>query len=290
MNKILQRFLVFILGLPLIGGVVLFLPYFNYAALNILVILASAQGAREFAAILGRRGISIHPVEAAVLGALVPAAMTVLSGLGEVEAHAGKAMEVFFIVLALGASWFLVSRVFRSEEKLKDYTERTAAGFSVMLYPGLFMACLVRMTAIPHAGAVIIVFLLSVFANDSAAWAVGILFGGGSRGIVAASPNKSLAGFIGGIGASILIGAGAELFIGHVFVSRLLPAPLGGILTGLCTGIAANLGDLAESAMKRSAGVKDSGNLIPGRGGMLDCIDSISLAAPVFYILYRVMF
>jgi phosphatidate cytidylyltransferase len=282
MNKILQRFLVFILGLPLIGGLVLFLPYYNYAALNIMVILASALGAREFAAILGRKGISIHPVEAAVLGALVPATMTVLSGLG--------GTEFFFILLALGASWFLVSRVFLPGEKLKDYTERAAAGFSVMLYPGLFMACLVRMTAIPHAGAVIAVFLLSVFANDSAAWAVGILFGGGSRGIVAASPNKSLAGFIGGIGASILIGAGAELFIGHVFVSRLLPAPLGGIITGLCTGIAANLGDLAESAMKRSAGVKDSGNLIPGRGGMLDCIDSISLAAPVFYILYRVMF
>jgi phosphatidate cytidylyltransferase len=284
MNKILQRILVFVVGLPLIGGLIIFLPYFNYLTLNIMVILASALGAREFAVILNRQGIPVRPPEAAVLGALIPGAMTFLRGTGMPE------MEIFFAALALGAFWSLVSRVFRPGEELKDYTKKAAAGFSVLLYPGLFMACLVRMTTIPQAGLVIVIFLLSVFANDSAAWAVGILFGGGSRGIVAASPNKSIAGFIGGIGASILTGAGAELFIGPVFVSRLLPAPLGGLITGLCTGVAANLGDLAESAMKRGAGLKDSGNLIPGRGGMLDCIDSISLAAPVFYALYRLFY
>jgi phosphatidate cytidylyltransferase len=144
------------------------------------------------------------------------------------------------------------------------------------------------MSGFPRANLVILVFLLIVFANDSAAWAAGMLLGRGNRGLVPASPNKSIAGFIGGIGASILIGAGAELLVKSAFSSPF--PPWGGIVIGLCTGIAANLGDLAESAMKRSSGLKDSGSLIPGRGGVLDSIDSIALAAPVFYLLYRVIF
>jgi phosphatidate cytidylyltransferase len=279
MKKILQRLLIFTLGIPLVAGLVLFLPYRNHLALNIAVILFSALGAREFAAILGKKGISIHPAEAAILGALAPAAAA-LNYLGG---------GISFIILGLGAFWLLASRVFRSGEKLKNYTEEAAAGLSVMFFPGLFMACIVRMTELPQAEKVILTFFLIVFANDSTAWAAGMLFGRGNRGIVAASPNKSAAGFIGGIGISILLGAAAEFGLTSVFASPLPPA-LGGILIGLGTGIAASLGDLAESAMKRSSGMKDSGNLIPGRGGVLDCIDSLSLAAPVFYSIYRAVF
>jgi phosphatidate cytidylyltransferase len=279
MKKIFQRLLVFTLGIPIIVGIVLFLPYRGHLALNLVVILFSALGAREFAVILGRKGMSIRPVEAAILGALAPAAavLDLLRG------------GIFSAALALGASWLLAGRVFRSGEKLKNYTEEAAAGFSVMFYPGLFMACIVRMTLLPHAEKVILAFFLIVFANDSAAWAAGMLFGRGNRGIIAASPNKSIAGFIGGIGMSIFLGVGAEFGIKSVFVSS-LPPSLGGVTIGLCTGIAANLGDLAESAMKRSSGIKDSGTLIPGRGGVLDCIDSLSLAAPVFYCIYRAVF
>ncbi|MDR0641898.1 MAG: phosphatidate cytidylyltransferase [Treponema sp.] len=282
MKKILQRLLVFAVGLPLITGITLFLPHFNHLVLNIVVVVFSALGALEFAAILRPKGMSVHPAEALILGALAPAVMTVQGSLGK-----GPALSA---ALALGALWLPVSQVFSPEEKLKGYTERAAAGFSLILYPGLFMAFIVWMSRFPQAGVVILTFLFIVFANDSAAWAVGMLFGKGNRGLIPASPNKSIAGFIGGITVSILIGAGAELYIRSAFISRLLPAPLGGAITGFCTGIAANLGDLVESAMKRSSGMKDSGRLIPGRGGVLDCIDSVSLAAPVFYILYRLIF
>jgi phosphatidate cytidylyltransferase len=282
-KKIFQRLLLFIIGLPLITGIVLFLPYSNHLALNLVVLLFSALGAAEFAVILGKKGIPIHPVEAVILGILAPLSMTVVSSFNQGD-------QVVFAALILGAAWLLVFRVFSSGERLKAYTATSAAGFAVMMYPGLFMAWLVRMTLLPNAGMVILAFLLMVFANDSAAWAAGMLFGGSSRGIISASPNKSIPGFAGGIGASILIGLGAETLIPGVFVSNRLPAFLAGILIGLCTGVAASLGDLAESAMKRSSDMKDSGTLVPGRGGVLDTIDSISLAAPVFYLLYRFLF
>jgi phosphatidate cytidylyltransferase len=283
MKKIIQRLLVFIIGLPLITGIVLFLPYRSHLAVSIAAILFSALGALEFTAILGKKGITIHPAEALILGILGPLSLTVNSSFG---------VETPILPLAyiLGAFWLLVSRVFCSAEKLTAYTARTAAGFSVMIYPGLFMAWIVRMTMFPGAGKVILVFLLMVFANDSTAWAAGMLFGKNSRGIISASPNKSIQGFIGGIAASVLVGAGADILLGDVFISSRLPRITAGILTGFCTAVAASLGDLAESALKRSSGIKDSGNLIPGRGGVLDTIDSISLAAPIFYLLYRLFY
>jgi phosphatidate cytidylyltransferase len=69
-----------------------------------------------------------------------------------------------------------------------------------------------------------------------------------------------------------------------------MPSNSAGALLGFGAGIAAILGDLCESAIKRSADVKDSGSLILGRGGALDSIDSLALAAPVYYLLYQVLF
>jgi phosphatidate cytidylyltransferase len=98
-----------------------------------------------------------------------------------------------------------------------------------------------------------------------------------------------VAGFIGGFVASILVGVGATYFAPETFRSR-LEGPFAGIILGFVSGLAATLGDLGESAIKRSANVKDSGTVIPGRGGALDTIDSIALAAPVYYGLYRLLF
>ena len=62
------------------------------------------------------------------------------------------------------------------------------------------------------------------------------------------------------------------------------------VILGIITSLAAIIGDLIESVFKRSCEVKDSGNLIPGRGGVLDSIDSILIAAPIFYIGYNFLF
>jgi phosphatidate cytidylyltransferase len=159
-----------------------------------------------------------------------------------------------------------------------------------MIYPGLFMSWIIQMALFREAGFVIMIFFLVAFLNDGLAWATGILLGKNNQGLIAASPNKSIAGFIGGIAASVATGMAAVALVPGAFTSTVMPSMPAGALLGLGAGIAATLGDLSESAIKRSAGVKDSGTLILGRGGALDSIDSLALSAPIYYLLYRVLF
>ncbi|MDR0999150.1 MAG: phosphatidate cytidylyltransferase [Treponema sp.] len=307
MKKIFQRLLVFSIALPLIFALVVFLPQWNHLALNLVILAFIGLGAVEFSVILGNKGVFPgdpcpapakglrrvplrRQVEAAILGILAPLAATAASGFFPVRGDPDPGGFVFSAVFILEGIWVLLSRVFTSEAGLRDYTFHVVSGFSVMVYPGLFLVWFIRMGSLANSSPVILTFLLMVFGSDSVAWAAGMLFGKGNRGIVAASPNKSVAGFAGGIGASILVGVGAEFFIKSAFLPRFLPPLAGGIILGFLSGCASSLGDLAESALKRSSGMKDSGTLIPGRGGVLDSIDSVALAAPVFYLAYRILF
>jgi phosphatidate cytidylyltransferase len=282
-KKLIQRLLVFFISLPLLVFIVVFLPQKNHLVINIVVIIFSSLGAVEFADMLNKKNNPILPVEAAILGAISPVAMTLTVSFD----IAGQVTSAAFI---LGASWILISRVFSPERKLENFVSHAAAGLAVMMYPGHFLVWIIRMALWSRSDMIILMFLLTVIVNDSVAWAAGMLFGKNNRGIVPASPNKSAAGFIGGFTASVLAGVGGALFIPGVFHSTKLPPLLAGLILGLLSGVAGSLGDLGESVMKRSAGIKDSGALIPGRGGVLDSIDSIALAAPVYYVSYWLLF
>ena len=283
MNKIIERFLIFFIGLPLVVCLVLFLPQRNHLALNGVVTLLSALGSAEMAGMLKRKGSPLSPVEAGILGGLFPLAMTATVCFG---------INPLFVpgIVMLAVSWLLVSRTFVPVEKLEGFLPLVAAGFSVLIYPGFFLVWIIRMALHPQGRLMMLIFLLTVIAFDSSAWAVGMLFGRGNRNIIPASPNKSVAGFVGGLAASTLLGLGAVRLMPETFTPRYIPGIPSGIILGGLSGIAAAFGDLAESALKRSCGIKDSGTLIPGRGGVLDSIDSIAMAAPVYYVLYRLLF
>ena len=283
MKKVFQRLTIFFVGLPVLLSMVLFLPHYNHLFLNLLLIVFSALGAVELKNILSQKNLIISAPEAAILGAISPVAWTMVISFD-------VTVRLVPCVFILGASWLLVSGIFTSSEKLDSFAGRTAAGFTVMIYPGLFISWVVKMAALNEAGIVILTFFLIVLLNDSIAWLTGMLFGKGNRGIMAASPNKSVAGFAGGLLASLLVGFTAAALIPGVFTSKLMPSIPAGILLGLLAGAAATLGDLCESAIKRSAGVKDSGSLVLGRGGALDSMDSVALAAPVYCIVYQVLF
>ncbi len=100
------------------------------------------------------------------------------------------------------------------------------------------------------------------------------------------SPKKTWEGFFGALAFSLLASVGLfELMPGHLSVLTLTHA----IVLGLLLGFAAVIGDLAESIVKRSTGMKDSGNMLPGIGGALDLIDSLLFTAPLLFFYLRLV-
>ena len=129
-----------------------------------------------------------------------------------------------------------------------------------------------RSPALGAERAWILLLILSVWAYDTGAYLVGKRFGR-AKFLTHISPSKTYAGLIGGIVATTVVVA---LGLWAVGVS-----PIHAVVLGPLTALSAQAGDLAESVLKRAAGAKDSGTLIPGHGGMLDRVDSFLFAAPV---------
>jgi phosphatidate cytidylyltransferase len=118
----------------------------------------------------------------------------------------------------------------------------------------------------------ILLVILLVWSFDTGAYCVGIALG--KRKFLAhISPSKSYWGLVGGLAASTAVAVGGLWAVGQPAVMGLALGPL--------VGAVAQAGDLAESMLKRAAGAKDSGGLIPGHGGILDRVDSFIFAAPV---------
>jgi phosphatidate cytidylyltransferase len=127
----------------------------------------------------------------------------------------------------------------------------------------------------------VLFLLLVVWASDIGAYTAGRLLGG-PKLAPRISPSKTWSGAAGGLAGAMAVGAAAALALHGGSVAHILPVAAG-------IGVAAQIGDLLESAVKRHYGVKDSGRLIPGHGGLLDRLDGLLTAAPVAALLAAAM-
>lgn len=243
---------------------VFFLPPLAFAAaIGAIVML----GAWEWSALVG---ISTPPTRYVYVATLLLAGIALLGVTDAAQAlHLALAAMAFW-VLAL----MLVIATQLGRFSLRHWPRsRAACGALVLLPPWL---CLGVLHAGPHGPAKVMFLLLLVWSADSAAYVAGRAWGR-HRLCHAVSPGKSWEGAWAGMLAAVVLGI---LFA----VSRNLPGPamLRFALLGAMTVAASIVGDLFESMVKRSAHVKDSGSLLPGHGGILDRIDSLTAAAPVY--------
>lgn len=280
MKNVVLRILLVVIGLPLIFGLILILDELHYIGFNLLIIFFSGIGAMECAAIISGKLYKISKISAFFTGISLP-----IAAYFSLFPSVPSILPVVFLFIVFGI--ILGIEAFRkTEQEIDSIIHRTSAHAIILVYPGLFAASMVYITTIPDPKLSIVIFLVLVFANDSFAYLFGMLLGRKSTNIFAVSPNKSIAGFIGGLAGTIGIAyVFSAIFPGYFPLKSISPA-----IVGLTVFLFGNLGDLVESALKRSAGMKDSGNLIPGRGGVLDSIDSLLFAAPFFVFIFRFIY
>jgi len=220
------------------------------------------------------------------------------------------------LTVASAASWalflliaspFVLMVLAMRREPLSQALPDSAVSFLILPYIGVSLASMVLVRSYSNGALFLLYVMLLVWTGDTAAYYVGRAIG--RRKLAPRiSPGKSWEGTIASAVAAIM--AAVVLFqyavpirdalsrIGLIVpvdytgyhplgAPRFVPAPVPlVILFGLCVNVAAQLGDLVESMLKRGGGVKDSGSLLPGHGGVLDRIDALLFAAPVGCFFY----
>lgn len=185
---------------------------------------------------------------------------------------------IFIFIWLLTIELRLICELYTKDNKPIEHLSKSIFG---QIYLGIPFMCLLILCAWIDSTKLILAIFLFIWLSDTGAFIFGSLFGK-HKLFERISPKKTWEGFCGGLAVNIIVAAAIAIyftdFFGLTFISNNI---LGWIGLGVLVTISATYGDLVESLMKRSANVKDSGNIIPGHGGILDRIDSLLLAAPI---------
>ncbi len=271
-----QRVLMALILVPSVLVIVLLLPHYNHLVFCLAMCWICYLGTKEMHVLLSKDGEKL-PITS-YSGFLLPIAQYVqISFFPHIEL-------TFYSLMGLIGLTLMIEVFTGAKDEFKGTWERTSKSVLNIIYPGLFASFIIRLAFFPYAEWIILFFFLLVFSSDTFAFLFGMAFGRNNKGIVKVSPNKSVAGYIGGILLPGIFGVLVAFAAPDVFSF----SPLSGFFIGVVTAITGSLGDLIESSFKRSAAVKDSGSAVMGRGGVLDSIDSIVMAAPVYVALMMV--
>ncbi len=200
------------------------------------------------------------------------------------RAIAGAVMAIMVLsALALGGMFFIALIMLAALQMIREWDTITInenilwrlAGLAYVAVPA---ASLVWLRNLEHGAALVLTVLLIIWATDIGAYFAGRFFGG-SKLAPAISPNKTWSGLLGGMLAAAVIAAICTSF------SPTPTSVASALGIGMLLAILGQIGDLFESWLKRRAGVKDSGNLIPGHGGLLDRVDGLVLSVPIFALI-----
>lgn len=274
MSELSTRILLALVGIPLTFGLIFAGGWIFVAALGAV----SALGAWELFR-MARAGGS-EPLDTA--GIVLAACIPLLVHASYLGVYRVTVTAIVMIFLALVASVIWVRGVSR----------RPLVSVSVTVAGIIYPALVTYMYPLRYhdyvvgalAGTILVMFPVAVtWATDTGAYAFGRMFGR-HKLIPSVSPSKTIEGAVGGLVVAVL-STWAYLQFMMKPLAQLSMMPIGIIVFAIVVGVVGQIGDLAESLLKRDAGVKDSSKLLPGHGGFLDRFDSLLFVLPVAYLL-----
>ncbi|MGD0744038.1 MAG: phosphatidate cytidylyltransferase [Verrucomicrobiota bacterium] len=259
---------------------------FSNGVFILIMVFLGLTGLAEFYGLAGRRGLVCFKW-CGLFGGLLLMLGTFLNLTGQLGTSGTPArvndFETGFIILfVLG----LCVRQFVSRSNTAGMAAIATTLFGLMYVPWLlnFVQKINFFPGIGNGGKFyVLYFILVTKFSDTGAYAVGSLIGR-HKMIPRISPGKTWEGF----GGAILVSTAASVAFAHCFGTKMIGMNfLHAVILGIALGITAVIGDLIESLFKREAGVKDSGRLFPGIGGILDLLDSLLFNAPIMYLYLR---
>ena len=254
---------VVVLGAIWLGGVSA-LGRYSDLVLGVVMGVMAGFASAEFYAMSRRESRLPNEMFGVAAAALMPIAAAIwgMAGLS----------SLLTLLIAASLVWHVVF--------IRVRTTDTATTVFGAIYTGFLLSYLVLILRNFHAGrALALAVVLGVWANDSLAYLVGSMIGR-HKMVPRISPKKSWEGFFAGLLGTLAVWIALPLLVPDTGLS--LPWA---VLIGTVLGATVVIGDLFESRMKREAGVKDSGNSLPGHGGFLDRLDSLILVGLVAYWL-----
>ena len=265
-----------IFGTVLMGGILL--SEYGLTAITLFVLLV---GCYEYDKMLRVLGIETNRIFL-YTGNLLVWGGCIYFPLSNVELGISAKDILLFTTVALSLVLFLfTTELFRA--KIKP-AENLGASILSLFYLGLPCG-LIFATSIANDGSYdpwrVLFLFFFMWASDTGAYFAG-RFLGKHKLFERLSPKKTIEGFIGGVLTAVAVGVAAHHFFGGE--SLFVWMCIGGLLA-----ITGTLGDLFESMFKRQSGIKDSGNILPGHGGILDRFDSTFLSAPVYWLLLQLL-
>ena len=249
----------------LIGLTFYFLFFQGVFLFSLEVLLFTGLALFEFFTLLRRAAVPCFRLFGVAMGLVIP--LVVYMELGQTRSG-----EVLFLILGC-LFLFLIQFTHKNNSQALVGISLTLFG---ILYVSWFLSFLIKIRFLEN-GAFWAAYLVAVTkAGDIGAYSVGTLVGRSSL-ISHISPKKTVEGLFGGLFFSL---AASLLF--HPYLPLRWSLPHLAVL-GILIGIVGQIGDLSESLMKRFCSAKDSGDLLPGMGGVLDAVDSVLFTAPIFY-------